>query len=39
MSGEHTKRKMVTEEKPGSSGKKNEEMTPSKEVDDKHTKH
>jgi hypothetical protein len=34
MSGEHTKREMVTEKKPGSSGKKNEEHTPSKEADD-----
>jgi hypothetical protein len=36
MSGEHTKREMITGEKPGSSGKKNEERTPSKEADDKH---
>jgi hypothetical protein len=36
MSGEHAKREMVTGEKPRSSGKKNEERTLSKEVDDKH---
>jgi hypothetical protein len=30
---------MVTGEKPGSSRKKNEEMTPSKEADDKHKEH
>jgi hypothetical protein len=36
MSGEHAKRAMVTGEKPGSSGKKNEERTPSKEADNKH---
>jgi hypothetical protein len=29
MSGEHAKREMVTGEKPGSLGKKNEERTPS----------
>jgi hypothetical protein len=39
MSGEHAKREMVTEEKPGSSGKKNEERTPSKEAGDKHKEH
>jgi hypothetical protein len=36
MSGEHAKREMVTGEKPGSSGKKNEETTLSKEAEDKH---
>jgi hypothetical protein len=36
MSGEHAKREMVTGEKPEGSGRKNEEWTPSKEVDDKH---
>jgi hypothetical protein len=36
MSGEHAKREMITGEKPGSSGKKNEERTPSKEAGDKH---
>jgi hypothetical protein len=36
MSGEHAKREMVTEEKPGSSRKKNKERTPSKEASDKH---
>ena len=36
MSREHAKREMVTREKPGSSGKKNEERTPSKEAGDKH---
>jgi hypothetical protein len=39
MSGEHTKREIVTGEKPGSSGKKNEERTPSKEAGDKHKEH
>jgi hypothetical protein len=39
MSGEHAKREMVTEEKPGSLGKKNEERTPSKEVGDMHKEH
>jgi hypothetical protein len=39
MSGEHVKREMVTGEKPRSSGKKNEERTPSKEADDKHKEH
>jgi hypothetical protein len=32
MSGEHTKKELITREKPGSSGKKNEEKTLSKEV-------
>jgi hypothetical protein len=36
MSGEHAKREMVTGEKPGSLGKKNEEKTPSKEASHKH---
>jgi hypothetical protein len=36
MSGEHTKKELITKEKPGSSGKKNEGKTPSKEVSDKH---
>jgi hypothetical protein len=35
MSGEHVKREMVTGEKPGSLGKKNEERTPPKKADDK----
>jgi hypothetical protein len=39
MSREHTKREMVTREKLGSSRKKNEEMTPSKEAGDKHKEH
>jgi hypothetical protein len=39
ISGEHAKREMVTGEKPGSSGKKNEERTPSNEADDKHKEH
>jgi hypothetical protein len=39
MSGEHAKREMVTKEKPGTLGKKNEERTPSKEADDKHKEH
>jgi hypothetical protein len=39
MLGEHTKREMVTGKKPGSSGKKNEERTPSKEAGDKHMEH
>jgi hypothetical protein len=30
MSGEHTKKELITGEKPGSSGKKNEGKTPSK---------
>jgi hypothetical protein len=36
MLGEHAKREMVTGEKLGSSGKKNEERTPLKEAGDKH---
>jgi hypothetical protein len=36
MSGEHTKREMVTGKKPKASGRKNEEQTPSKEADNKH---
>jgi hypothetical protein len=37
MSGEHAKKEMISREKPGSSGKKNEgKTTPSKETDDKH---
>jgi hypothetical protein len=36
MSGEHTKREMVTSEKPEGSGRKNDERTPSKEAGDKH---
>jgi hypothetical protein len=32
MSGEHAKKELITGEKPGSSGKKNEENTQSKEV-------
>jgi hypothetical protein len=36
MSGEHTKREMVTGEKPKGSGRKNDEQTPSKEAGDKH---
>jgi hypothetical protein len=36
MSGEHTKREMITGEKPGSLGKKNEEKTSSKEAGHKH---
>jgi hypothetical protein len=39
MSGEHAKREMVTGEKLGSSGKKNEERTPSKDADDKQKEH
>jgi hypothetical protein len=39
MSGEHAKREMVTGENARSSGKKNEERTPSKEADDKHKEH
>jgi hypothetical protein len=39
MSREHAKRERVTGEKPGSSRKKIEEMTPSKEVGDKHKEH
>jgi hypothetical protein len=39
MSGEHAKKEFITTEKPGSSRKKNEGKTPSKEAkvsDDKH---
>jgi hypothetical protein len=36
MSGEHTKREMVTGEKHEGSGRKNDERTPSNEVGDKH---
>jgi hypothetical protein len=36
MLGEHTNKELITEEKPRSSGKKNEEKTPSKEVGHKH---
>jgi hypothetical protein len=36
MLGKHTKREIVTGEKPRSSGKKNEERTPPKEIGDKH---
>jgi hypothetical protein len=36
MSGEHAKREMVTGEKLEGSGRKNDERTPSREVDDKH---
>jgi hypothetical protein len=36
MSGEHTKKELITGEKPGSSGKKNEGKTPSKGTGDKH---
>ena len=40
MSGEHAKKElMITGEKLGSSGKKIEERTPSKEADDKHKEH
>jgi hypothetical protein len=39
MLGEHAKREMVTEEKLGSLGKKNEQRTPSKEAGDKHNEH
>jgi hypothetical protein len=39
MSGEHAKRKTVTGEKVGASGKKIEEITPSKEVGDKNKEH
>jgi hypothetical protein len=35
MSGEHAKKELITEDKPGSSGKKNEEKTPSKEASHK----
>jgi hypothetical protein len=36
MSGEHAKREMVTSERPEGSGRKNNERTPSREVDDKY---
>jgi hypothetical protein len=36
MSGEHAKREMVTGDKPGASGRKNDEWTPSKEAGNKH---
>jgi hypothetical protein len=36
MSGEHAKKELITGEKPGSSGKKNEGKTPSKEAGNKH---
>jgi hypothetical protein len=36
MSGEHAKKEFIIEEKPRSSGKKNEGKTPSKEAGDKH---
>jgi hypothetical protein len=36
MSGEHAKKELITGEKTGSSGKKNEEKTPLKEVGHKH---
>jgi hypothetical protein len=36
MSGEHAKKELITEEKPGSSRKEIEGKTPSKEADDKH---
>ena len=36
MSGEHAKRELITGEKPGSSGNKNEGKTPWKEADNKH---
>jgi hypothetical protein len=39
MSGENAKREMVIGEKSGSSGKRNEERTPSKEAGDKHKEH
>jgi hypothetical protein len=39
MSREHAKMEMVTGEKPGSSGNKIEERTPSKEAGDKHKEH
>jgi hypothetical protein len=39
MLREHVKREMVTGEKPGSLGKKNEGKTLSKEADDKHKEH
>jgi hypothetical protein len=39
MSGEHAKKKLITREKPGSSGKKNEGKTPSKEAKISSDKH
>jgi hypothetical protein len=36
MSGEHAKKELMTREKAGSLGKKNEGKTPSKEVGDNH---
>jgi hypothetical protein len=36
MLGEHTKRELITAGKPGSSGKKNKEKSPSKEAGHKH---
>jgi hypothetical protein len=36
MSGEHTKKEMVTGKKPEGSGRKNDEWTASKEASDKH---
>jgi hypothetical protein len=36
MSGEHTKRELITGEKPRSSGNKNEDKTSSKDASDKH---
>jgi hypothetical protein len=36
MSGEHAKREMVTGDKPKASRRKNDELTPSKEADDRH---
>jgi hypothetical protein len=36
MSGEHAKREIATGEKTESSGRKNDEWTPSKEAGDKH---
>jgi hypothetical protein len=36
MSGEHTKKELITGEKPRSSGKKNKGKTPSKVAGDKH---
>jgi hypothetical protein len=39
MSGEHAKKKLMTGEKPGSSGKKIEGETPSKDTGNKHKEH
>jgi hypothetical protein len=39
MPREHAKREIITEEKPGSSGKKNEERSLSKEASDKNKEH